>query len=665
MPAYLHPGVYIEEIPSGLKPIGGVATSVAAFIGFTAKGPMREPSRIGKWDDYANEFGGIQNTGADEKGDPMGHTVAAFFQNGGANAYIVRIAQEAGKAEGFMDHPIPDNTTQTLKFSAINEGAWANNMVVQLNPMATDTSLYTLKIGRRDKKGAFAAQETFSNLSLVTDDPLYIENVVNGASELLDVDLVDREANSATISGSANIEYYLGTSTSDALDDASLDLSGIVDATDMELEISLNGAKPSVKVTVPMNNYHSTDGTTPLGPAALATEIENQVRGNSTSIRRKSFTCTYDVDANKLVLTSGTRTDISSVVVSNTPMAKTLKLGTANGGVEATTQQTKADAFAQPWDEADALIFRQTTLAGGSDGLPPKLTDYQSVFAKLVKYRDITMLGLPDQAWDDAGKPALSAAIAHAEQMKNRLVFIDPPAKTELESAVDVAALSLPTSTYTVLYYPWARVANPYFDGERNPGAPRTVLVPASGFAAGMWSKIDGRRGVWKAPAGVGTSLLGLASLEYRITDGDQDQLNPLGINCLRSLPNYGAVIWGARTLATNADPEWRYVPVRRTAIMIEQSTFNGLQWAVFEPNDHRLWSALRLNIESFMDGLFRAGAFQGEKASDAYFVRCGLGDSMTQGDIDRGQVIVVIGFAPLKPAEFVIVRIQQKLGKQ
>jgi phage tail sheath protein FI len=136
-------------------------------------------------------------------------------------------------------------------------------------------------------------------------------------------------------------------------------------------------------------------------------------------------------------------------------------------------------------------------------------------------------------------------------------------------------------------------------------------------------------------------------------------------VNALRKRPGYGTVIWGTRTLSTKSNPEWRYVPVRRTAIFIEQSIFNGIQWAVFEPNDHRLWSSLRANIESFMNGLFRAGAFQGEKSGDAYFVRCGLGSTMTQDDIDRGQVIVLIGFAPVKPAEFVIVRIQQKVGQQ
>jgi phage tail sheath protein FI len=189
--------------------------------------------------------------------------------------------------------------------------------------------------------------------------------------------------------------------------------------------------------------------------------------------------------------------------------------------------------------------------------------------------------------------------------------------------------------------------------------------VPPSGFAAGMWSKIDARRGVWKAPAGVETGLLGVAGLQYVVENGEQDVLNPLGVNALRALPGFGRVIWGARTLSTRADPEWRYVPVRRTAIMIEQSIYEGIQWAVFEPNDHRLWASLRTNIDAFMNGLFRSGAFQGEKASDAYFVRCRLGDTMTQDDIDAGRVIVIVGFAPLKPAEFVIVRIQQKVGQQ
>lgn len=245
------------------------------------------------------------------------------------------------------------------------------------------------------------------------------------------------------------------------------------------------------------------------------------------------------------------------------------------------------------------------------------------------------------------------------------MVIIDPPPEVDLDQSTKVDQIGLSTSTYGVLYYPWVKVTNPFYNADTNPNVDKTLTIAPSAFAAGMWSKIDGRRGVWKAPAGLETSLLGVAGTEFTVGDGDQDQLNPMGVNCLRKMPGAGPVIWGSRTLSTKADPEWRYVPVRRTAIFIEQSVYNGIQWAVFEPNDHRLWSSLRLNIDSFMNGLFRSGAFQGEKASDAYFVRCGLGDTMTQGDIDRGQVIVIVGFAPLKPAEFVIVRIQQKVAQQ
>jgi phage tail sheath protein FI len=304
-------------------------------------------------------------------------------------------------------------------------------------------------------------------------------------------------------------------------------------------------------------------------------------------------------------------------------------------------------------------------LTGGTDGLEPEPIDYQNIFTQLLKYRDISIICLPGQHWPEKGKEIISSAISHAETMKNCMVIIDSSPGKELSTETIVNDLSLPTSTYSVLYYPWLKVSNPFYHAETNPGALWTVLIPPCGFSAGIWSKTDTRRGVWKAPAGVETNLLGIAGLQYIIEDSEQDQLNPLGVNCIRKQPGFGHVIWGSRTLSTKSNPEWRYVPVRRTAIMIEQSIYNGIQWAVFEPNDHLLWSALRLNIDSFMNGLFRSGAFLGETVSEAYFVRCGLGDTMTQGDIDRGQVIVIVGFAPLKPAEFVIVRIQQKIGQQ
>jgi phage tail sheath protein FI len=303
---------------------------------------------------------------------------------------------------------------------------------------------------------------------------------------------------------------------------------------------------------------------------------------------------------------------------------------------------------------------------GGDDGADPDLSHFQDAFSGFVKIRDIRVICLPGKVVDvPADRQVIDAAISHCEAVKSRMLIVDPPMEQELLSGAQITALSLPTSTYTALYYPWAKVVNQFYDAEENPGVPTTALVPPSAFAAGMWGKIDQNRGVWKAPAGLETQLLGIQSLRYVVEDAEQNTLNPLGVNALRTVLSFGKVIWGARTLATKADPEWRYVPVRRTAIYIEQSIYGGIQWAVFEGNNHVLWAALRANIDAFMEGMYRNGAFQGEKKSDAYFVRCGLGDTMTQNDIDAGRVIVVVGFAPLKPAEFVIVRIQQKVNQQ
>ncbi|HWM92792.1 MAG TPA: phage tail sheath C-terminal domain-containing protein [Thermoanaerobaculia bacterium] len=633
MPTYLRPGVYIEEISSGSKPIEGVGTSTAAFVGYTTKGDIGQPTLIFKWDDYENLFGGIRNTGKDALGDPMGHSVSAFFQNGGTAAYIVRLASGTPvESEGFLEHP--DDDTQLIRFRAVNPGTWADGLRVRFTPKPGGGG-FNVVVGR-GVGNDFKTLESFSGVSAAEGDPNYVEGRINGQSNLITAEVQDVS------------QYQTGTSTSGDL--TGVDFSTLVGKT---LGVTVDGTSRSV-----LFEAGALPQKLPVSPtlADVATVIQNRVRGSVTiDLAVKNFEAA--AVGNTLVLTSGVRSDTASVVVANGEAATTLKLG-ANGedAVELTGGQSLDAVLSDADDEVE--------LTGGNNGSAPTSNEYNPAFAAFEKIRAISMISLPGQTWGGTSKAIVQAAVGHAEKMRNRMVLVDPPLGTELRTESDVNSLGLPTSTYTTLYYPWVKVVNPYFNAEKNPGVPVTVLAPPSGYAAGMWSRIDGRRGVWKAPAGVETALLGVAGLEFQVEDGEQEQLNPMGVNCFRTLPSFGPVIWGTRTLSTNADPEWRYVPVRRTAIFIEQSVFNGIQWAVFEPNDHRLWSSLRVNIDSFMNGLFRSGAFQGQKASDAYFVRCGLGDTMTQGDIDRGQVIVIVGFAPLKPAEFVIVRIQQKVGQ-
>ena len=224
---------------------------------------------------------------------------------------------------------------------------------------------------------------------------------------------------------------------------------------------------------------------------------------------------------------------------------------------------------------------------------------------------------------------------------------------TQATVATATANDGLTKSNFTGLYWPHVVVGDIVGDG-RNP----KITLPPSGYVAGLFARTDGRRGVWKAPAGTEATLLGTDALGYQLNDLHSDELNPEGVNALRQIPGAGRVVWGARTQIPAS--EWRYVPVRRTAIFLRTSIYNGIQWAVFEPNDEPLWSSLRASIGGFMQTQFRNGAFAGRTSREAYFVKV---DSDTTTEIDQaaGVVNILVGFCPLRPAEFVVVKLSQK----
>ncbi|MCK5243288.1 phage tail sheath family protein, partial [bacterium] len=193
----------------------------------------------------------------------------------------------------------------------------------------------------------------------------------------------------------------------------------------------------------------------------------------------------------------------------------------------------------------------------------------------------------------------------------------------------------------------------------------RLKSVGASGTMAGLYSRIDSTRGVWKAPAGTEATLKGVPALDLELTDAQNGTLNPLAANCFRTFPIYGSVSWGARTLAGSdqAASEWKYIPVRRLALFLEESLFRGTKWVVFEPNDEPLWAKIRLNLNAFMMSLFKQGAFQGSTPEEAFYVKCDS-ENTTQDDRNKGIVNIEVGFAPLKPAEFVVLKFQQIAGE-
>ncbi len=299
------------------------------------------------------------------------------------------------------------------------------------------------------------------------------------------------------------------------------------------------------------------------------------------------------------------------------------------------------------------------------DATPPDADDVRGDRAErtglyaLEEVEHFDLLSVPgssDPATPGSDDPAvLAEAVAYCAERRAFLV-VDPPAHvTDVARAIAWITNLADRHPNAAAYWPRPLVADPAGQGMAR-------SVPASPMIAGLYARTDARRGVWKAPAGTEATLTGVAGLTYALTDAESGLLNPLGLNALRTLPVHGTVAWGARTLVGGdaAASEWRYVPVRRLALHIEESLRRGTRWVVFEPNAEPLWAAVRRSVAAFMDDLFRRGALQGRTPPQAYAVRCGA-DTMTRTDIEEGRVIIEVAFAPLKPAEFVIIRITQR----
>lgn len=306
-----------------------------------------------------------------------------------------------------------------------------------------------------------------------------------------------------------------------------------------------------------------------------------------------------------------------------------------------------------------------STPVPGDDGKAPKDTDYRAAYTEIDRQVDLfNLLVLPASGTlDAASDPITETKLLWAEasafcERRRALLIMDSPFSDQTTPSQAAAAMSQyrvgVAKNNAALYHPKLRVQ----DGDR------TVTVGASGAIAGLMARTDATRGVWKAPAGIDADLRSIVGLSARLSDAENGVLNPRGVNILRVMPA-GIVSWGARTMNGDDDfgSEWKYIPVRRLALYLEESLYRGTQWVVFEPNDEPLWSQIRLNVGAFMHGLFRLGAFQGTSPREAYFVKCDK-ETTTQADINRGIVNVLVGFAPLKPAEFVVVRIQQMAGQ-
>jgi phage tail sheath protein FI len=341
------------------------------------------------------------------------------------------------------------------------------------------------------------------------------------------------------------------------------------------------------------------------------------------------------------------------------------------------TPARKADALVAPYwcritgtvsvFELRAALFgsgseNTFTLANGNDGAEPVAVttlagavSYASALEQLEKVEDISIIAAPGHSalGTTTFQAAQQALIGHAEKMRYRIAVLDTPPGQTISEARDTR--SRVDSTRAALYYPWVVVANPL----ARPGDERVkgeVALPPSGFVTGIYARTDVERGVWKAPAN--EVVRGALRFEQELSHGQQEVLNPEGVNCLRFFSGRGNRVWGART--ASSDPEWKYVNVRRYFIYLERSIDRSTQWAAFEPNNERLWANIRDAVSDFLYSEWRTGALLGDNPQEAYFVRCDR-STMTQNDLDNGRLVCEVGVAAVKPAEFVIFRIGQK----
>jgi hypothetical protein len=572
MPVALsYPGVYIEEISSGVRTITGVATSITVLIGRALRGPTNEPVTINGYADFERIFGGLWVDSS------LGYAVRDFFLNGGSQAIIVRLYHaDPGNPNANPPVPAPASkaslTVGDLDFVGAYEGKWGVNLrvSVDLDNISADvaaamgvTKADVFNLTVRDTAPG-GKTERFVNLT-VKASPRRVDKVLESASALLRYD--------GTPDGSESVA---------------------------------------------------------VGADALSVAEKAYATAKKALVDKQNANPAADVTAEKAAVTA----------------AKTA-LDTALSAAAAAL--------------SDGLWLAV------ADFLPPNgETDKKGLYA-LEKADLFNLLCIPPYHAPtdtlDVDVNLVSAAAAYCEK-RRAMLLVDAPkdwttkdiAKTKFNDAnTDNVGTR---SRNAALFFPRLRQPNPLRDNQMEEFA-------ACGAVAGVFARTDTQRGVWKAPAGLDATLVGVPSLSIALTDGENGELNPLGINCFRAFPAGGRVVWGARTLrgGDQLADEYKYIPVRRTALFIEESLFRGLKWVVFEPNDEPLWSQIRLNAGAFMHNMFRQGAFQGSSARDAYFVKCDK-ETTTQNDIDLGIVNVIVGFAPLKPAEFVVIKLQQIAGQ-
>lgn len=751
--SYSYPGVYVQELQSASHPITGVPTSITAFVGYTNSGIDNRAQEIFSFGDYERLYGGLASD------SELSYAVQQFFQNGGAQAYIVRTPATS------LGATAANVVFQSFTFEALSSGTAANaNLLIdidyiRLNPDTGSKNDKIFNLTITDLAGG--TTEYFPSVSYDNTLSNWVQTVVNdpdNGSQLIKMDTpsaAQLTAIEALIGVGIEQTGFVGTgitpySVASAICGTTAMASGNVAVTAGSNEVIGTGTHFSSELkfgqwitigadTTPYRILSiANDTSLTLAQNAGTTQAGVGITVANTTVPNKDFGLTLST-SNPATPPAGLPITVK-VIPKNSQLPMTLSgLATqlqqafnATLAVQmpgATVQVTVTQLPGSPSTQAlrinallpgnpDAVIsiadpsgastlqacttfigFKtgtttnnvahyalgtghsgwgdQTSSAKGGDGTGlPATADiigdqasFTGIYA-LQKVDLFNLLCIPDATRATKGDPSaldpnintsaiFSAAVALCDQRRAFLLIDSPPNVVSVASAVDWKSTGLGVvDANGAAFFPRLRLPDPLNKYQLRTFAP-------CGVVAGVYATTDGSRGVWKAPAGTAAVLNGVQSMVYKLSDAENGVLNPLGLNCLRNFPVYGSVLWGARTLvgADAMTNQWKYVPVRRTALFIEESLYRGTQWVVFEPNDEPLWASIRLNVGAFMQTLFLKGAFQGSTPLQAYFVKCD-GETTTQTDIDNGIVNILVGFAPLKPAEFVVIQIEQIAGQ-
>lgn len=569
MPEYLSPGVYVEEFESGSKPMEGVGTSTAGFIGLSVKGPdIGVPQLVTSFADFRRKYGGYLSQSEFEDYRFLAYAVEHFFINGGTRAFIMRVVPPDAKcAESVSEQEI-------IKFTAKNPGRWGNFIRVIITPSSK-------------------AKTQILSVDELPQGKMY---KIKNAAGFQTGDII-------AFTDGNEIQYNKISSIQDNLISCTGDFAG--DVTD-------NNILPAKTIsTCEFNVEVKYDDTVELYEnVSLNVSASNYVKNKMAKSDLLNISCnipqTEESDSPFSML-AGKDKDI-------------LVIG-MDGGSDGTKEALSPSDFI------------------GTDNGPGKRTGIQSFIDNDV----VSIISVPGVT--DANVQL--SLVAHCESLCSRFAVLDIPRDSKKIDDV-MAQRNIFDSSYAALYHPWIEIFDPLDK--------KNIAIPPSGSVIGIYARSDNSRGVHKAPAN--EVIRACVGLDCMYNKGEQDILNPKGVNLIRSFPGQGIRVWGARTVSSNS--LWKYVNVRRLFIYLEESIKANTNWVVFEPNDELLWVRVKRTIDVFLNTVWRSGALAGGSPAEAFFVNVGR-ETMTQDDIDNGRLICVIGIAPVKPAEFVIFRITQK----